>query len=460
MTYSIEGKHILVVGLGKSGLSAIEFCRSRGARQISVSDAAIRPDDAKWLAEQGISCEFGGHSREFCHAADLILLSPGVPHDLPVFEEARGQGIPVIGELALASKYLKKPVIAVTGTNGKTTVTTLIGELLRASGLQVFVGGNIGTPLADYLMSEQDVDWVVLEVSSFQLDTAGAFRPNVGVLLNISPDHLDRYPSYDDYVLSKLNLFSRQEQNDVAIINIDDPDSVRLIEGTKTLRPGWEPRRCLAFGKRLDGRIGAELHGTSVRLVGDWLGGSDDEYELETTTLSASPNLENAAAAILAARVAGCQPAGIKQGLASFNPLPHRMTVAADVDGVRYIDDSKATNIGAVQAALDAMTVPVVLIAGGRDKGGDYSLMAPQVRDKVKALLLIGEAREKMALAFKGMTRVETLESLQQAVERAHEVASPGDVVLLSPACSSFDMFSDYVERGQVFTRLVKELRR
>lgn len=456
--YSIEGKHILVAGLGKSGRSAIEFCRSRGASRISVSDAAIRPDDAAWLAEQGVDSEFGGHSREFCHAAELILISPGVPHDLPVFVEAREKGIPVIGELALASRYLKTPVIAVTGTNGKTTVTTLIGDLLRASGLRVFVGGNIGTPLTDFLMTEQQVDWLVLEVSSFQLDTAGNFRPNIGLLLNISPDHLDRYLSYDDYVLSKLNLFAHQRQDDVSIINVDDPDSVRLVEGVKSMRPEWAPRRCIVFGKRLAGRVGAEVKGTSVRLVGDWLAGPEDVYELEATQLGASPNVENAAAAILAARSAGCAPDGIKRGLASFCPLPHRMTLAGEVDGVRYINDSKATNIGAVQAALDAMPVPVVLIAGGRDKGGDYSLMAHQIRTKVKALLLIGEASEKMAASFGAMTQVETLDSMQKAVLRAHELAKAGDVVLLSPACASFDMFSGYVERGDVFTRLVQGL--
>lgn len=457
--YSIEGKHILIAGLGKSGRSAIEFCRSRGASRISVSDTAIRPDDATLLAEQGVTCEFGGHTRDFCHAADLILLSPGVPHDLPVFTEAKAKGIPVVGELALAPHYLKTRVIAVTGTNGKTTVTTLIGELLQASGLKVFVGGNIGTPLTDYLMTGQEMDWLVLEVSSFQLDTAGLFRPNIGLLLNISPDHLDRYPSYNDYVLSKVHLFAHQGPDDISIINAQDPDTARLIDKTKTLRSGWEPRRCLTFGKNLDGRIGAELHGTSVRLIGDWQIDPDDVYELNATQLSTSPNLENAAAAILAARGAGCQPAGIKHGLASFSPLPHRMTLTAEIHGVRYINDSKATNIGAAQAALDALTVPVILIAGGRDKGGDYSLMAAQVKTKVKALLLIGEAREKMSSAFNALTHVETLDSLQQAVVRAHDLAIPGDVVLLSPACASFDMFSGYVERGQVFTRLVHELR-
>ncbi len=457
-SFNMDGKHVLVAGLGKSGRSAIDFCRRQGAT-VSVSDAAPgRPEDAAWLAALGIASEFGGHSQKFCHAADLVLISPGVPHDLPVFQEAKDKGIPVIGELALAPDYLRTPVIAVTGTNGKTTVTTLIGDLLRASGLKVFVGGNIGTPLTDYLMTAQEADWLVLEVSSFQLDAAGAFRPEIGLLLNISPDHLDRYPTYDDYALAKLNLFSRQHLQDVSIFNADDPDTARLVDSLKGLRPGWATRRCLSFGRRLAGRPGAEVNGRKVRLVGDWLAGPDDLYELSNSELATSPNLENAAAAILAARAAGCQATGIKQGLAAFHPLPHRMTLAAEVDGVRYINDSKATNIGAVQAALDGMTSPVVLIAGGRDKGGDYTLLADLVRAKVKAMLLIGEAKDKMAAVFETMTQVERLDSLGQAVQRARGLASPGDVVLLSPACASFDMFSGYAERGQLFTELAAGL--
>ncbi|MDD5757577.1 MAG: UDP-N-acetylmuramoyl-L-alanine--D-glutamate ligase [Desulfobulbaceae bacterium] len=450
----LTGQHVLVVGLGKSGRSAIDFCRRQGAT-VSVSDSsATKSADNEWLTTMGVDSEFGGHSREFCLRADLIFLSPGVPHDLPLFQEAQQKGIPVIGELALAPRYLKTPVIAVTGTNGKTTVTTLIGELMKAAGFQVFVGGNIGTPLTEYLMGRQEADWLVLEVSSFQLDAAGGFRPDIGLLLNISPDHLDRYANLEEYALAKLNLFARQHHCDVSIINQDDPDSVRLTAGMKSLRPGWTARRCLFFGKQINGRNGAEITGNTVRLKGDWLSDADDSYELKETALSQSPNLENAAAAIVAARAAGCKPADIKQGLSTFQPLNHRMTLAAEINGVRYINDSKATNIGAVQAALQGISAPVVLIAGGRDKGGDYRLMAEEVRTKVKAMLLIGEAKKLMASVFSPMTRVEELTSMAEAVQRAHELAVPGDVVLLSPACASFDMFSGYVERGQIFTEL------
>ncbi len=456
---SLAGKQVLVAGLGKSGRSAVEFCRREGAL-VRVSDSApARAEDEAWLAGQGVASEFGGHSREFCLAADLILISPGVPYDLPLFQEARGKGILAVGELALAPHYLQTKVIAVTGTNGKTTVTTLIGDLLRAAGRRVFVGGNIGTPLTEYLMTAQEAEWLVLEVSSFQLDAAGEFRPEIGLLLNITPDHLDRYPSYEGYALAKLNLFAHQRTTDVSIINGDDPDTVRLLDDMKSLRPGWERRRCLLFGHQRNGLAGACLDGTTVRLAGDWLATAEDRYELAGTRLDCAPNLENAAAAILAARAAGAEPAGVKMGLAAFQPLAHRMTVAAEVDGVRYIDDSKATNIGAVQAALEGMTAPVVLIAGGRDKGGDYMLMAGQIRNKVKAMLLIGEAKEKMAEVFGTMTRVETLTTMAEAVQRAHILAAPGDVVLLSPACASFDMFSGYAERGRVFTELARGLK-
>lgn len=455
---TLTNKRVLVVGLGKSGLSAIKFCQGQGAT-VTVSDSAPgTPEDRAWLAKEGIACEFGGHSRAFCRATDLILLSPGVPYALPVFQEARQQGIPVIGELALAPRYLKTPVIAVTGTNGKTTVTTLIGDLLRAAGRQVVVGGNIGTPLTEYLLTAQEAEWLVLEVSSFQLDAAGAFRPEIGVLLNLSPDHLDRYPSFAAYALAKFNLFAHQQSQDIAITNQNDADTQRLIASLRDMQDGGASQHCLAFGRQLNGRPGAELRGSTVHLQGEGWALANEQYELQGSALGLSPNLENAAASILAARAAGCLPAGIKQGLASFQPLAHRLTLVCEVDGVRYINDSKATNIGAVQAALESMTRPVVLIAGGRDKGGDYHLLADQVRAKVRALLLIGEATELMAAAFATLTQVERMTSLAQAVGRARELAAPGDVVLLSPACSSFDMFASYAERGQIFTDLANNL--
>jgi len=445
------GDHVVVVGLGKSGLSAVRFLLGQGVR-VSVSEGGRRDrldrEILRWLEGERVCLETGGHSSEFFCAADCILVSPGVPLDLPALVAARQAGIPVVGEMALAAQFMKTPMVAVTGTNGKSTVVTLLGALFAAAGRKVFVGGNIGTPLTDYLAGPQDAEVAVLEVSSFQIDTAGAFRPQVGVLLNITPDHLDRYPSFGAYAESKFNLFAAQEPEDVAILNHDDPESM----AAKAL---WPRSKVFFFGHELAGRDGALLDCTSVVLQG--LGGGE-RYELAGTALAESPNRENSAAAILAARLSGCPAAAIAQGLADFAPLAHRLALVAEVDGVRYYDDSKATNIGAVQSALEAMTGPVILIAGGRDKGGDYRLLNKAMGRRVKHLLLIGEAREKMAAAFAALTEVEQLAGLEEAVARAHQLARPGDTVLLSPACASFDMFNSYAHRGEVFRKAVGDI--
>ncbi len=454
-----DNTNVLVVGLGKSGVSAITFLQSLGA-QVRVSDSGSMEDHAAasvvWLEERDIAYEFGGHTQEFCLSADLILVSPGVPHRIDMLREARRAGIPVIGELALAPRYLKTPVVAVTGTNGKTTVATLLGQLFQSSGKKVFVGGNIGVPLTEYLAGQQDADWVVLEVSSFQLDAAGDFRPEIGILLNVSPDHLDRYDTYEDYIDTKLRLFQNQREGDVAIFNGDDEDSLKQVKESKILRHGRAVRRSLFFGT-LANHSGAEWKRSRVVLSGD-VRFEGEEYPLQNTSLAYSPNLENGAAAILAARVAGCFMDGIRKGIAEFQSLPHRMTFVAELNGVQYIDDSKATNIGASCAALHGLSRPIVLIAGGRDKGGDYRLMEDLISRKVKAMLVIGEAREMMMAQFGDVTRVECVDSLAQAVCRAHEIAHAGDVVLLSPACASFDMFESYAHRGQVFQKLVAAL--
>ncbi len=452
--------HILVVGLGKSGISAVNFCLQQGAR-VSVSDSSITDSNdhrIKELLRQGVYCELGNHSVELFTTVDLILVSPGVPTGLEVLVAAKEKGVPIIGELALAPGYLKTKVIAITGTNGKTTVTSLIGDLLKGAGYKVFVGGNIGTPLTDYLVGEQKADWLVLEVSSFQLDTAGDFRPDIGVLLNISADHLDRYQSYAEYVQSKLSLFSHQQVGDVAIVNSDDSDSMRSFDDTKSIWHGRAARECLSFGSSLIGQSGSIVTGSMVKLSDEELDFDQEEYDLRGTQLGFSPNLENAAVAILVARVAGCNPNTIKNGLDHFSLLRHRMTMVAEVGGVRYYNDSKATNIGAVCSALGGLAGPVVLIAGGRDKGGDYRLLADLVSQKVKVLLLIGEAKEIIAESLAGLTQVETLNSMSDAVERASQLSEKGDSVLLSPACASFDMFSGYSQRGEVFEKLVATL--
>lgn len=447
--------HVLVVGLGCSGVSAIKFLQKLGVK-ISVSEGGRATDltqqTIQWLQEKGGCIEVGGHSSELFTAVDCILVSPGVPLNLPVFNDARREKIPIIGEMALAADYLKTPMVAITGTNGKSTVTTLIGQLLRASGRKVFVGGNIGVPLTDYLATPQDAEVAVLEVSSFQLDTAAAFRPEVALLLNISPDHLDRYGSYDAYISSKFKIFSNQGVADAAVVNVDDPVVINHLRMLQDDDPSSVASRLFGFGKQ-QWPAGAFRQEKKIVLFG--FDDGNEYYDLADTLLSESPNLENGMAAILAARLMGAASADIRRGLKSVTLLPHRLVLVAEINGVRYYNDSKATNVGAVQSALAGMMSPVILIAGGRDKNGDFESLIELVGTKVKALLLIGEASTKLASLFSTVTVTEELDGLPAAVNRASELAEPGDVVLLAPGCASFDMFTDYMHRGEVFRKAV-----
>lgn len=456
-----SGDHVLVVGLGKSGYAAVRFLLDQGMR-VSVSEggraAQLDREKIQWLQEKGVYCEIGGHSSELFTKVDAILLSPGVPPSVPALAAAREKNIPIFGELALARDFLKAPVVAITGTNGKSTVTTLVGELLRAAGKKVFVGGNLGTPLCEYLAGRQAAEWVVLEVSSFQLDTAGDFRPQVAMLLNITPDHLDRYPSFAAYGDSKWSVFRHQHPGDAAILDGDDPEIGRLLAAASAdpASPYAIKSRRFVVGERTTG-MGASMAGAvaQVRLS---VGADVEAYDLAGTPLAMAPNSHNAMAAIIAARCCGCAPAAIRQGLAAFAPLPHRLALVAEVDGVAYYDDSKATNIGAVVSALEGMKQPVVLIGGGLDKGGDYRIMRDIVRQKVKAMVLIGSARQLMAAAFGDLLPIVFAESMDEAVAKARNLAGQGDVVLLSPACASFDMFDSYAHRGEVFRQAVLSL--
>lgn len=463
-----EGKLVLVVGLGKSGIAAVRFLLGQGAKvAVSEEGRSLPPDSTtlRWLRERGVYCELGGHSPELFAAVDTIILSPGVPLDLPALAAARRAGVAIIGELALAPAYLRTPVIAVTGTNGKSTVTTLIGDILQAGGQKVFVGGNLGTPLCEYLHGPQDADWAVLEVSSFQLDSAGCFRPQIGLLLNISPDHLDRYPDYSAYAAAKWRIFAHQQPADVAIINRDDQEITCLAAANPLAA------RVFAFGENGEvgpvgddaqpaGSVALNRTGSLLRIRLGKESEAVEKYELAGTELAVEPNRQNALAAVLAVRLAGCPPEAVRRGLEAFRPLPHRLALVAELDGVRFYDDSKATNIGAVISALQGLRGSVVLIAGGLDKGGDYRLLLPVLREKVKAMVLIGSARAKMAAALAEAVPATSAGDLAEAVKQAYQLAQPGEAVLLSPACASFDMFSGYAQRGEVFRRAVQELAR
>ncbi|HSH13925.1 MAG TPA: UDP-N-acetylmuramoyl-L-alanine--D-glutamate ligase [Desulfurivibrionaceae bacterium] len=446
---------VVVVGLGRSGMAAVRLLRKMGV-SVAVSEATPRekldPENLSWLAAHAISVECGGHSADLLSGADLLVVSPGVPLDLPQLRDAAAAGVPVLGELALACAMVETPIVAITGTNGKSTVTELVGEMFRAAEMRVFVGGNLGTPLSEYLLGEQDCEVLVLEVSSFQLDTAPGFAPEVAVLLNISPDHLDRYPDYEAYAASKFSIFGGQKPSSAAILNRDDDELMQRMAGYQV------PGRQFFYGdgSGMEGR-GAAISGSEI-IASGLTAGELEHYSLAGTSLGQEPNVHNGAAAILAARLLGCPAAAVRQALAGFRPLQHRLALVAEINGVQFFDDSKATNIGAVAAALRGMSRPVVLIGGGRDKGGDYALLHDLVREKVKGMVLVGEAREKMAASFAQLTRVEVAAGLGEAVTIASRLAEAGDAVLLSPACASFDMFSGYAQRGLVFRAAVAAL--
>jgi UDP-N-acetylmuramoylalanine--D-glutamate ligase len=376
------------------------------------------------------------------------VVSPGVPEAIKPLMEAQKAGVPVIGELELASRSIAEPIVAVTGTNGKTTTTQLIGEMLNTSTRKVFVGGNIGKPLIEYLESETTADVIVAEVSSFQLDTMVSFRPKVGVLLNISEDHLDRYDNFQGYVHSKSRLFENQEHSDFAILNMGD-SNVRQLE------PGIRSQR-LYFNAEAGKGMGAELRdGVMVCRLPD-LG--PYEFDLSGFRLKGKHNMENACAASLATLAAGGSASHVQSVLKTFEGLHHRIEHVRTFRGVQYYNDSKGTNVGAVERALQTFDVPVILIMGGRDKGGDYTVLKEQLEKRVKKLIATGEAKEKILSVLGKITVSQEVTDLNEAVILASQTAVPGDVVLLSPGCSSFDSFADYAERGRAFCRAVEEL--
>lgn len=446
----LPGVKVAVLGLGVSGRAAVKYALLQGA-EVFVSD--IRPADklireeADLFCRTGINWETGKHSVEFLAQAELVIVSPGISSTSPLISELRLRDLTITGELAFADGRVDKPVIAITGTNGKTTVTTLIGELLRKAGKRVFIGGNIGTSFFDYLSEPEDFDIVVLEVSSFQLENGGAFSPHIAVLLNLSPDHLDRHGSFGKYCEAKMKIFSSQKIGDVAIINGDDPFCRQLSENILSERK--------FFG--IDEEFEGGISGGDVVL---YTGGEKERYRPRAAALKNRTGLYNCAPAIIAARLLGCSRMQIQSVLDTFSPLEHRMEYVTNIDGTEYYNDSKATNTGAVAAALSHFGNKVVLIAGGRDKGDDYSLLQPSVAAHVKTLIVIGESAGLLEAALKGAADIVRAESMRDAVEKARGAAEEGDSVLLSPACASFDMYSGYGQRGTAFKEEVRALSR
>ena len=447
----LKNKKVLVVGLARTGLGTVRFLAGKGARlKVSEAKPAGQLEAArKALADIPIEWEMGGHTLPFFGDVDLIVVSPGVPMDISPLAQARRKKIPVLSEVELAFRFLRRPLIAVTGTNGKTTTTTLIGEMLRASGKRVFVGGNIGNPLIDYVGTPQKEEWVVAEISSFQLEGIVAFRPTIGVLLNITEDHLDRYSDFQEYIRAKARIFQNQGREDTALLNADDPLTFQFAHRVES--------QVLLFSAQRPVPVGSFLEkGAIFYQEAD---GKRTRYDLSRLKIQGAHNLENLMAAIAVGHICGCPPEVLQAVIDEFRGLEHRLEWVRDIDGVRFFNDSKGTNVGAVVKSLMSFQSPVILIAGGKDKGGDYSPLQNLVAERVKGMALIGEAKELIGGALGGLTATVKCNTLEEAVHWAFSRARSGDVVLLSPACSSFDMFENYQERGKRFKAIVKELK-
>ena len=442
----LKGKKVLVVGMARTGIAAAKFLKGKGSL---VTTTEVKPKEemkeaVEALRGMNVSEEWGGHQTETFLKQDLIVVSPGVDLNIEPVQKAIQHGVRVISEIELACRFIHVPIIAVTGTNGKTTTTLLIGEMLREDGKKVGVGGNVGEPLILFADGKDQWEVLVVEISSFQLEAIEDFRPRISVLLNITEDHLDRYPSYGDYIEAKVRIFANQNSGDLAILNRDDPIVMQFGEKVKA-------KKVLFSLKEKPGE-GAFSNGQTISLR---LGKKGEEYSLAKTPLKGIHNVENMMASLTAARIFGCSKKSIQTVLDRFKGLEHRLEFVREIEGVRFYNDSKGTNVGSVVKSLLSFPEPVILIAGGKDKNGDLSPLKELIQKRVKHLILIGEAKERMNRELGKLTDTVMAKTMEEAVLLAHQKAKAGEVVLLSPACSSFDMFKDYKERGMVFKEAV-----
>lgn len=437
-------ERILIVGLGATGIAVAKFLHGIG-KKIALADEKPESELTSTLsALAGIpfTGHFGPHRKEDFIAYPMIILSPGVDTELQVLKEARKKGIRIIGEIELASLFIKEPIIAITGTNGKTTTTTLIGEIFKKAYGDVFVGGNIGTPLIRYVTEDRRTSHIVLEISSFQLETIETFQPNTAILLNITEDHLDRYRSFNEYKEAKYRIFQNQTENDYALINTN---ILPVMKGTPKTLPFSTQQEVSEGAFARDGNLYVRFEGREFI------------YKRELSPLIGVHNTENILTALLTAHIYGIEQAITEDVLRTFKGLPHRVEFIRTVDGITFYNDSKATNVDAAKRALESIDGAVVLIAGGKDKGGSYHAIT-EVADKIRALIVIGEAREIIVHELGDHVKTYSENSIEDAVHKAREVARDGDMVLLSPMCSSYDMFKDYKDRGDTFRRIVESL--
>jgi UDP-N-acetylmuramoylalanine--D-glutamate ligase len=464
----VKNANVVVVGLARSGIGAARLLDEAGAR-VTIADRKTSNElggAVSQLNAERIKTALGSGYESALEQADLIVISPGVPSGLDPLERARRRGIKVIGELELASWFLNAPVLAVTGTNGKSTTVTLIGLFLKEAGKRAFVGGNLGTAISEAALAthraggaarpggpaDAPYDFLVVEVSSFQLETIETFHPWLASILNVTLDHMDRYSSVEDYVAAKARIFENQTPEDYALLNLDDERVSRLRGGIKAKVIGF--RRRAGAGKAVE--AGTFLDGD--RIMSTVTGRPEEVCRRSEMRLIGLHNVDNVMAASTYALLCGCPIDAIKRVLRSFPGLEHALELVRERRGVRYVNDSKGTNVDATLKALEGIEQPILLIAGGRDKGGDFSRLDKVIRERVKRLILIGEAAARIQAAVGSFDRLHHAASLRQAVESAAAEAQPGDVVLLSPACASFDMFADYQDRGRQFKSLVQGL--
>ncbi len=445
----LAGKKVLVVGLARTGIATALFCAERGARVTATesrSESEIA-ETARKLRAAGVTLELGAHQAETFVQQDLIVPSPGVPPTMPALAAARAIGVPVWSEIELAWRFLRGRLICITGSNGKTTTTSLIGHILETAGLPVQVAGNIGTPLISRVDISSDASFTVVEASSFQLEFISMFRPNIAVLLNITPDHLDRHGSIESYAAAKARMFENQLPEDFAVVNADD-----------AVAPQYAPTgpRVFWFSREKHVVSGCYVRGDEIVFRCD--GEETVLLNQKVIGLRGSHNMENVLAAAGAARLAGVEPAAISEGVRTFAGVEHRIEYVATIGGVEYFNDSKATNVDATLKALDAFPGNVLVILGGKDKGSDYKILRKTLRSRARMALLIGSAADIIEADLAGVIPVERVQTLERAVETASRSAKPGDVVLLAPACASFDQFENYEHRGRVFKQLVHEL--
>ena len=459
-TEAVQKKRVTVFGGARSGIAVARLLHQAGAHVFVTEYKSENQGLVDLYSETGIPYEKGGHTSKALEA-DFIVVSPGVPSTIPLLLEAGRQEIPQYSEIEAASWFCRAPVVAITGSNGKTTTTSLTGYIFKQSGRQVHVVGNIGRAFSDVAMLAKPDDVVVLEVSSFQLDHIDTFRPRVSILLNITPDHLDRYNyDFEAYAASKFRIFANQAGGDTLIYNLDDEFVRSSIETDKNLLKKTEAADCLTtLGISLEQETPKGAFLREGHLVTRFNQEEEILMRKEELALQGPHNIYNSLAAAMAARVMEIPSMTVRESLSSFEGVPHRLEFVREVDGVRYINDSKATNVNAVWYALESFPQKIILIAGGRDKGNDYSSLKPLIKRNVRAVIAIGESAGKVDdelghLADQHMK----VSSLEKAVQSAHLLAQPGEVVLLSPACASFDMFSNYEERGDVFKELVMQL--